>query len=60
MNSHIENIKEYFDDELKIDFTICDFSLKIDFTICDFSLKIKKKKKKKRTKFNQKNEIDTI
>jgi hypothetical protein len=58
MNSHIENIKEYFDDELKIDFTICDFSLKIDFTICDFSLKIKKKKK--RTKFNQKNEIDTI
>jgi hypothetical protein len=40
MNSHIENIKEYFDDELKIDFTICDFSLKIDFTICDFSLKI--------------------
>jgi len=28
MNSHIENIKEYFDDELKIDFTICDFSLK--------------------------------
>jgi hypothetical protein len=59
MNSHIENIKEYFDDELKIDFTICDFSLKIDFTICDFSLKIKKKLKKK-TKFNQKNEIDTI
>jgi hypothetical protein len=57
MNSHIENIKEYFDDELKIDFTICDFSLKIDFTICDFILKIKKKKK---TKFNQKNEIDTI
>jgi len=47
MNSHIENIKEYFDDELKIDFTICDFSLKI-------------KKNKKKTKFNQKNEIDTI
>jgi hypothetical protein len=48
MNSLIENIKEYFDDELKIDFTICDFSLKI------------KKIKRKGTKFNQKNEMDTI
>jgi hypothetical protein len=54
MNSHIENIKEYFDDELKIDFTICDFSLKIDFTICDFSLKIKKKKKKKELNLTKK------
>jgi hypothetical protein len=51
MNSLIENIKEYFDDELKIDFTICDFSLKIKKKLKEKELNLTKKMKWTQFKF---------